>query len=370
MADAPAAEQRLELASNRHAKFLQRTLHVLPSALSSFDTQRVTISYFAISGLDVLDRMDLLEGRRQEIVEWLYLSLICPGEGEEVGQEILQLCGFRGSPALKLSPFNLPSHSHDHGHITMTYTALASLVILGDDLSRIDRGALLAGVRALQLPDGSFRAALEGGENDMRFLYCAAAICRILGCWDGMDRAASLEFILASISYEGGIGQGPGQESHGGTTYCGVAALSMMGLLEELGEGRREALVRWCVARQGGEESSGQCAGFQGRPNKPEDTCYSFWVGATLALLGRLGHISPEASRQFVLGTQDPVTGGLAKWPDTQCDPLHTYLGLSGLAIAGEEGLSPMEPALNITVRAATRLAQLQEGWEGCQPLM
>ena len=86
MADAPAAEQRLELASNRHAKFLQRTLHVLPSALSSFDTQRITISYFAISGLDVLDRLDLLEGRRQEIVDWLYLSLICPGEGEEVSQ--------------------------------------------------------------------------------------------------------------------------------------------------------------------------------------------------------------------------------------------------------------------------------------------
>jgi hypothetical protein len=26
------------------------------------------------------------------------------------------------------------------------------------------------------LPDGSFKAAMEGGENDMRFLYCATAI--------------------------------------------------------------------------------------------------------------------------------------------------------------------------------------------------
>merc|ERR1719150_1253109 len=69
----------------------------------------------------------------------------------------------------------------------MTYTALASLVILGDDLGRVDRKAVLAGVKALQLPDGSFKAALEGGENDMRFLYCAACICTILDDWSGMD---------------------------------------------------------------------------------------------------------------------------------------------------------------------------------------
>jgi hypothetical protein len=31
-------------------------------------------------------------------------------------------------------------------------------------------------LKALQLPDGSFKAAMEGGENDMRFLYCATAI--------------------------------------------------------------------------------------------------------------------------------------------------------------------------------------------------
>jgi hypothetical protein len=35
---------------------------------------------------------------------------------------------------------------------------------------------LAQGLKALQLPDGSFKAAMEGGENDMRFLYCATAI--------------------------------------------------------------------------------------------------------------------------------------------------------------------------------------------------
>lgn len=35
-----------------------------------------------------------------------------------------------------------------------------------------------------------------------------------------------------------------------------------------------EGLKRWAIMRQ--------ISGFQGRANKPEDTCYSFWVGATL----------------------------------------------------------------------------------------
>lgn len=43
---------------------------------------------------------------------------------------------------------------YDSGHIAMTYTALLSLVILGDDLSRVNKAAVMAGLRGLQLPDG------------------------------------------------------------------------------------------------------------------------------------------------------------------------------------------------------------------------
>lgn len=32
-------------------------------------------------------------------------------------------------------------------------------------------------------------------------------------------------------SYDYGIGQGPGLESHGGVTYCAIAALTLMGKL-------------------------------------------------------------------------------------------------------------------------------------------
>lgn len=348
---------KADLAKSRHAKFFLRTLQVLPSSLASFDTQRVTIAFFALSGLDLLDRQDLVQEQRQTIVDWLYRALISPPPDTELPEEEGAKCGFRGSPALKLSDSPLPTHQYDHGHVAMTYTALASLVIMGDRLEGVDRAAVLAGVRALQLEDGSFKAALVGGENDMRFLYCAACICTFLGDWSGMDREQALSYVMNSVSYEGGIGQGPGLEAHGGSTYCGVAALSLMGMLDKLGEDRLERLARWCLARQVAD------SGFQGRPNKPEDTCYSFWVGATLSLLGRLGQCDTAASRVFVLSTQDQVTGGLAKWTDTQADPLHTYLGLSGLAIAGEEELRPVDPALNITRRALTFLREVQMEW-------
>jgi len=66
--------------------------------------------------------------------------------------ESLQRCGFMGSSTFKLQ--GLESKKYQCGHIAMTYTALSSLVILGDDLKRINRHAIIEGVRALQQPDG------------------------------------------------------------------------------------------------------------------------------------------------------------------------------------------------------------------------
>ena len=43
---------------------------------------------------------------------------------------------------------------YDCSHIAMTYTALASLLILGDDLSRVNRQAVIDALKTLQLPDG------------------------------------------------------------------------------------------------------------------------------------------------------------------------------------------------------------------------
>lgn len=42
----------------------------------------------------------------------------------------------------------------DSSHITMTYTALACLLVLGDDFSRVNKQSVIAGIKALQQEDG------------------------------------------------------------------------------------------------------------------------------------------------------------------------------------------------------------------------
>lgn len=145
-------------------------------------------------------------------------------------------------------------------------------------------------------------------------------------------------------------------ESHGGTTFCAIAALELSGQLDILSADVRAKIVRWLVFRQQD--------GFQGRPNKPVDTCYSFWIGATLKILNAFELTSSKDNRQYVMSTQDKTVGGFSKWPGSHTDPFHTYFGICGLSFLQEPGLQPVEPALNISQRAFQRLKQLHAVWE------
>ena len=255
----------------------------------------------------------------------------------------------------------------DSGHLAMTYTALATLIILGDDLSRIDRKSISKGLKRMQNSDGSFTASFEASENDMRFVYCACAVAYMINDWSGIDEEATVKFITSSITYEGAFGQGHNLEAHGGSTYCAIASLALMGRLNDgtISKSVKDQAIRWCIWRLN--------EGFHGRPNKPDDTCYTFWIGGALRLLVNSGdEIEPvikaiaSKSHQFVLSTQDAIIGGMAKWPDmTSPDPLHTYLGLSGMSLFLEPEdniycLLPVDPALNITMRASAHLTDIK----------
>ena len=103
----------------------------------------------------------------------------------------------------------------------MTYTALASLLILGDDLSRVHRSAIIEGLKSLQNPDGrsathiqspthhntfelvmfigcSFCPMAYGDENDVRFIYCACCISFMLNDWSGINQDKAVDFIRKS----------------------------------------------------------------------------------------------------------------------------------------------------------------------------
>ncbi|CAH2087485.1 unnamed protein product [Euphydryas editha] len=344
-------EENKTLAHRQHVKYFMRFLNVLPSSLSSHDTTRVTIAYFSVSGLDVLGSITSISlDLQSRIIKWLYQLQVHPNK--ENGD--MSACGFQGSSTINID-FDTGSSHYRCGHLAMTYTGLCILLSLGDDLSRVNRKALIEGVKALQTEEGNFAATLSGCESDMRFVYCAACISYILNDWSGFNIKRATDYIINSIGYDYGIAQCPELESHGGTTFCALATLSLTNQLDKLTEYQIERLKRWLLFRQ--------IDGFQGRPNKPVDTCYSFWVGASLKILDALHLSNYSNNRNYVYETQDYVVGGFSKWPDTCTDPMHTYLGLAGLSLIGENGLLEIVPTLNITKRAHDHLKTLHEKW-------
>jgi len=86
-----------------------------------------------------------------------------------------------------------------------------------------------------------------------------------------------VQYIASCQTWEGGLGGVPGNEAHGGYTFCGLAALSILKATDAIDI---PLLLQWAVHRQMRLEG-----GFQGRENKLVDSCYSFWQGALFPIL-------------------------------------------------------------------------------------
>lgn len=82
-----------------------------------------------------------------------------------------------------------------------------------------------------------------------------------------------------------------------------------MGKLDDLKVHEKDAIVKWCLQRQ--------ISGFQGRPYKDPDTCYSFWVGASCALLKAFPLINDKENVEFLDSAQEIMIGGFCKYPNT-----------------------------------------------------
>lgn len=339
------------LETKKHISFLLRCLRMLPHPYTSADDQRMTLGYFAISGLDLLNATDRIPAdERLELISWVYEQQIPTG-------------GFRGSPSSTFSPS--ASSTTGTANIAMTYAALLILSILQDDFSRLDRKALLRFIVALRGENGGFAAEEQvvGGmvDRDPRFTYCAIAICSMLGQWEGVDVGAARGYLKGCQRYDGGFGASEVHEAHAGMTYCCVAGLHLLPQEEAVWEKRDEALA-WLVHRQvapvtpslesastnshddqeastsdsednDDDDEARLSGGFQGRPAKlPPDVCYSFWNGAALALLEQHDLIDSITDASYVLSAQSKV-GGIAKIPGDHPDLLHTYLGMASLAL-------------------------------------
>ncbi|KAG0501356.1 hypothetical protein HPP92_001428 [Vanilla planifolia] len=329
----------------RHVAFLEMMLERLPEDYEAQEINRLTLAYYVVSGLAVLDALDRVN--KEQLISWVLSYQVHPISDADLKNG--KFFGFGGA-FQNFSNDDGKVSEHNFGHLASTYCAIAILKVIGYSFSNFEFTPILSSMRWLQQPDGSFIPIHVGAEADLRFVYCAAAICFMLNNWTGMNREKAREYILNCQSYDGGFGLVPGAESHGGATYCAVAALNLMGFIEmnilikfsqpfilDI-----NLLLGWCLEKQSTD------GGFQGRTNKPSDTCYAFWVGGVLKLLGGYQFCDRDLLRRFLLSCQSPY-GGFKKLPENiYPDVYHSFYGLSALSLLEEPGLKPLQVELGI----------------------
>ena len=323
---------RLDL--KKQMGYFAYSLRTLPSAYGKLDTNRLTLVHFCVHALDLLhvwDQPALLEELHLEksaIIDWIYALQVTSDQypPEMVGFKGGAFLGGSFDPEGNSAETSTAPRAYNHGHIAMTYTALCTLKVLGDDWSRVDKEGIIRALPYLQRPDGSFQCIAVGSEHDMRFLYCACSISYMLQDWSGVDVARACAYIRNCRSWDGAFGLIPGQEGHGGSTFTAVASMVLMNQLDHImDEEWRSELIYWCIHRQVG--------GMQGRPNKAEDTCYSYWIGGTLRLLQADNLLNHEKLVSFVLQCQTPM-GGFSKIKNAYPDVLHAYYSLAYLSLS------------------------------------
>lgn len=380
----------------RHVKYWKRCASLLPDHYISSDASRMSLGFFIVSALDLLDVLESeIEGaERSSWIEWIYSCQVPSG-------------GFRGFPGTNLGVYrNIWNLHWDPASLPNTYLALLTLLILGDDLGRVKKEECVRWIGSLQRANGSF-GEYEGengeglGKSDMRTCYCAVGTVYILNY--GTEYNEKLPFNDRSLrrfvancqNADGGCGQSPLLEAHSGLNFCAIATIACLDRLrgdETMEEGidTHSSLdfsrnVDWMLQRQTSwvddDDSSDDqdegptddghkdaedaseppplAVGFNGRLGKMADTCYCFWNGGALAILDHAHLVDRNALRQYLCDTTQHMIGGFSKAPGAPPDVMHSYTGLAALAVYNELGLKELDPVLAVSRDAAKNLGKV-----------
>ncbi|KAL0241807.1 hypothetical protein GEMRC1_007042 [Eukaryota sp. GEM-RC1] len=288
----------------------------LPQQYETLDANRITIIHFCLFGVSTEASLsEILDRPPSELADTIY-ELQSP------------FGGFY--PSWTVNSILLESFDPSLTNIAMTYSALASLTLLGDDLSRVNRVSLVTHLQLLQQHNGSVSCSV-GSESDLRFVYCACITMHLTDTWTALNLDSMTDFILRCYNIDGGFSSVPNGESHAGSTFCAIASLYLLEKLHHLAEPQKRRSVRFLhlLQRQG----------FHGRISKEDDTCYTYWVLASLHLLSpeTLPLIDLKTLEAFIDACTNTLKGGckvIAKNPDIFPDPMHACLGLNGIRIA------------------------------------
>ncbi|KAI5173800.1 geranylgeranyl transferase type-2 subunit beta [Pancytospora epiphaga] len=147
------------------------------------------------------------------------------------------------------------------------------------------------------------------------------------------NKHESIHHLLDCYNDDGGFGQIIGSESHAAQVFCCVSSLRSLGALDAID---RSAVEDFLVFRQ--------CpnGGLNGRINKKEDVCYSFWTLASLKLIGSDG-IDSTALRNFIYSCEGE-NGGFSDRQGNECDLYHLMYSLASFCILGIDGFESIDP--------------------------
>ncbi|TVY27393.1 Geranylgeranyl transferase type-2 subunit beta [Lachnellula hyalina] len=309
-----ALPEELQLAIEPHVKYIQ-SLDTRKDEIEYWLTEHLRLNglYWGLTALHLLGRPDALP--REETIDFV---LSCQTEDG----------GFGAAPG------------HD-AHLLYTVSAVQVLATV-DALDVLEErgksgGKLGVGkyIAALQNRGTGTFAGDEWGEEDTRFLYDALNALSLLHLLDLVDVNKAVDYIISCANFDGGYGVSPGAESHSGQIFTCLGALSIAGRLDVV---NGDKLGRWLSERQV------DAGGLNGRPEKLEDVCYSWWVASSLAMIGRLHWIDGGKLTEFILKCQDPKEGGLADRPGDMVDVFHTVFGIAGLSLLGYPGVEEVDP--------------------------
>ncbi|KAH7391877.1 terpenoid cyclases/protein prenyltransferase alpha-alpha toroid [Pyrenochaeta sp. MPI-SDFR-AT-0127] len=303
----------MHLFVDKHVRYIQ-SLDTRKDELEYWLTEHLRLNglYWGLTALHLLGHPDALP--RSQVLDFVFSCL------HENG-------GFGAAPG------------HD-AHMLYTVSGvqlLATLDAFGDLEDRVKDGRKKIGkfIADLQDPETGTFAGDEWGEQDTRFLYGALNALSLMGLLSLVDVDKAVQHVHACANFDGGYGTSPGAESHSGQVFTCVGALTIAGRLDLVNQ---EKLGAWLSERQL------KNGGLNGRPEKKEDVCYSWWVMSSMAMLNKLHWIDGDKLTKFILQCQDPDLGGLADRPGDMVDVFHTVFGVAGLSLLKYPGLQEVDP--------------------------
>ncbi|CAR25075.1 protein geranylgeranyltransferase type I subunit CDC43 [Lachancea thermotolerans CBS 6340] len=354
MSAAPIPDGRLTI--QKHRRFLQRHLAILPSKYQEYEANKLAIVTYALIGLSCIG--DPVSEEYAASKEWLRRHYRVIGRGET------SLAGF--FPSLYMEVENALTLS-----LTSTLFGLISLLCLNDHkffISDVDREGICRFVSKCHKPEtGGFAASLDvvaedslepskTDPDDLRHTYMAIAILYLMGCRNASEfgRYVCLEPLFSHFEQKACVSGGFGQygEPHAGYTSC---ALSILELISDRWDifpnSFYDKTIEWLLQRQVSDkcpEMSGNeyfdpedDGGFQGRENKFADSCYGFWCANSLSILKaphKVGDAYQNGLSEYLLNkTQNLLLGGFAKNDNEDPDLYHTCLTLAALSMMSGE---------------------------------